>query len=57
MPAGPLIMQQLPPEVAARQAGRTLASAPSPDTWLVRLQQCEGAHWGPHEAGKKDVPG
>eukprot|EP00775_Hariotina_reticulata_P004608 gene4608-4862_t len=52
---GPLIMQQLPPEVAARQAGRTLASAPTPDTWLIRLQQCEGAPWGHHEAVYLDV--
>lgn len=55
--SGPLIMQQLPPEVAARQAGRTLASAPNPDTWLVRLQHCEGTPWGHHEAGKAHEPG
>jgi hypothetical protein len=34
---GPLLQSQLPPEVAARQAGRTLASVPSAGSWLLQL--------------------
>lgn len=40
--AGPLVLQDLPPELAARQAGRTLAGPPAPNTWLVALQAEEG---------------
>eukprot|EP00198_Chlamydomonas_reinhardtii_P010478 XP_001699815.1 predicted protein [Chlamydomonas reinhardtii] len=32
---GPAALHGLPPDVAARQAGRTVALAPSPDCWLV----------------------
>ncbi|KAG2436490.1 hypothetical protein HXX76_006790 [Chlamydomonas incerta] len=32
---GPASLHGLPPDVAARQAGRTVALAPSPDCWLV----------------------
>ncbi|GLI68291.1 hypothetical protein VaNZ11_012652 [Volvox africanus] len=32
---GPAALHNLPPEVAARQAGRTVALAPSLDAWLV----------------------
>ncbi|GIL53826.1 hypothetical protein Vafri_9466 [Volvox africanus] len=32
---GPAALHNLPPEVAVRQAGRTVALAPSLDTWLV----------------------
>ncbi len=34
-PSGPATLHSLPPEVAARQAGRTAALAPPQDTWLV----------------------
>lgn len=34
-PSGPATLHGLPPEVAARQAGRTAALAPPQDTWLV----------------------
>lgn len=49
--AGPLLLQQLPPEVAARQAGRTTASAPSPDNWLLQLLPPAGQTWGDYEPG------
>lgn len=43
--SGPLLQQQLPPEVAARQGARTTASAPSPDYWLLRLLPPAGHVW------------
>jgi hypothetical protein len=49
--AGPLLMQQLPPEVAARQAGRTLATAPPPATWLLQLLPAQGQPWTEQDAG------
>jgi hypothetical protein len=49
--AGPLLLQQLPPDVAARQAGRTTASAPSPDNWLLQLLPPAGQTWGDYEPG------
>ncbi|WIA13527.1 hypothetical protein OEZ85_007099 [Tetradesmus obliquus] len=53
--SGPLLMQQLPPEVAARQAGRTLATAPSPTTWLLQLLPAPGQAWAEHDAVFLDV--
>ena len=32
---GPIMFADAPPEVLARQAGRTLATCPAPDIWLV----------------------
>jgi hypothetical protein len=42
-PAGPVVMQGLPPELAARQAGRTIAAPPAPNTWLAAVQAHPGA--------------
>lgn len=53
--SGPLLLQQLPPEVAARQAGRTTASAPSPDNWLLQLLPPAGQTWGDYEPVFMDV--
>uniref|UniRef100_A0A383WP88 Protein SirB1 N-terminal domain-containing protein n=1 Tax=Tetradesmus obliquus TaxID=3088 RepID=A0A383WP88_TETOB len=53
--SGPLLMQQLPPEVAARQAGRTLATAPSPTTWLLQLLPAPGQAWAAQDAVFLDV--
>jgi hypothetical protein len=47
-PAGPALMQSLPPEVAARQAGRTVAAPPSPNTWLVGVAGCAGGRGRRH---------
>jgi hypothetical protein len=44
-------MQQLPPEVAARQAGRTLATAPAPTTWLLQLLPVQGQAWAEQDTG------
>jgi hypothetical protein len=49
---GPLLLQQLPAEVAARQAGRTTASAPSPDNWLLQLLPPPSQHWTAADAGR-----
>ncbi|KAF6251695.1 hypothetical protein COO60DRAFT_1558044, partial [Scenedesmus sp. NREL 46B-D3] len=51
----PLLMQQLPPEVAARQAGRTLAAAPAPTTWLLQLLPAQGQAWAEQDAVFLDV--
>lgn len=54
--AGPLLQQQLPPEVAARQGARTTASAPSPDYWLLRLLPPAGHVWQQDQAGERLLP-
>lgn len=53
-PAGPLLLQQMPPEIAARQAGRSLAGAPPPTIWLLQLIPDEGTQWQPGDSGRCD---
>lgn len=41
----------MPPEIAARQAGRSLAGAPPPTSWLLWLAPAAGQQWAPNDQG------
>eukprot|EP00878_Enallax_costatus_P015726 GHUV01016477.1.p1 GENE.GHUV01016477.1~~GHUV01016477.1.p1 ORF type:complete len:254 (+),score=94.63 GHUV01016477.1:907-1668(+) len=47
--SGPLLLQHMPPEIAARQAGRSLAGAPPPTSWLLQLTPAAGQQWVPQD--------
>eukprot|EP00877_Chromochloris_zofingiensis_P009573 jgi/Chrzof1/486/Cz01g17160.t1 len=44
--SGPVHLQDLPPEVAVKQAGRAIAAAPAPNTWLIRAAATPSAPEG-----------
>lgn len=51
MLSGPLLPQHMPPEIAARQAGRSLAGAPPTANWLLQLMPCVGQTWSTGDKG------